>query len=186
MNTYDFVQMALLALGGKVTGKTKLQKTIYFLGVLTSEIDELGYSAHFYGPYSAEVEYAVNRLRSLGFVEQRQVGAGAVDRFGFELSRNDYALGDQGKAVATAKAEKNHDIYKRIVTAAQRLKKAGNLDYMKLSIAAKTYFMLDQKDGTSTLSELSDLAAKFGWSVTTQQVKEAAAFLNTLELVELG
>jgi len=55
MNTYDFVHLALYAMGGEIRGKTKLQKTIYFLGRLSNHIDELGYNPHFYGPYSSEV-----------------------------------------------------------------------------------------------------------------------------------
>ena len=30
METYDFVQLTLLAMGGEIKGKTKLQKMVYF------------------------------------------------------------------------------------------------------------------------------------------------------------
>ncbi len=70
MNTYDFVQLALYSLGGEIKGRTKLQKTIYFLAI-TSGADphEFGFGPHFYGPYSEEVADAVDRLKSLGFVD---------------------------------------------------------------------------------------------------------------------
>ena len=35
MTPYDFVQLTLYAAGGKIRGKTRLQKTVYFLGLLT-------------------------------------------------------------------------------------------------------------------------------------------------------
>lgn len=51
MNTRDFVALTLREAGGEICGKTKLQKLLYFVGVLTDCLDELGYRAHFYGPY---------------------------------------------------------------------------------------------------------------------------------------
>jgi hypothetical protein len=54
-----------------------------------------------------------------------------------------------------------------------------------LSIAAKTYFMLGEKKGNSTMAELAELANKFGWSITTQQFHEAATYLSSLGLVNL-
>jgi hypothetical protein len=57
--------------------------------------------------------------------------------------------------------------------------------YVKLSIAAKTYFMLGEKKGNAMMAELTDLATKFGWKVTQQQVFEAATYLSSLGLVNL-
>jgi HD superfamily phosphohydrolase len=69
MSPYDFVHLTCHALGGEIKGRTKLQKTDYFLGVLTDSLPELGYRPHFYGPYSAEVAGAVGKLRARGFVD---------------------------------------------------------------------------------------------------------------------
>ena len=62
MNTYNFVHLTLHALGGQVRGKTKLQKMVYFAGILTGAIEELGYRPHYYGPYSSEVTDAMGRF----------------------------------------------------------------------------------------------------------------------------
>ena len=55
MDVKDFVQLSLLAMGGQIQGKTNVQKKVYFLGLITDCLDDLGYRAHFYGPYSDEV-----------------------------------------------------------------------------------------------------------------------------------
>ncbi len=185
MSAYDFVHLTLHALGGEIKGKTKLQKTMYFVGLLTETLDDLNYRPHFYGPYSAEVAGAVDRLRSLGFVEQNITGRGSVDQAGFEVARYDFTLNEQGKRIAQVKAEKHPEEWQKIQNAIRFLQRADDLDYVKLSIAAKTYFMIGEKKEVASEEGLAQLANKFGWSVTPQQVKEAGHFLAKLGLVEI-
>jgi uncharacterized protein YwgA len=96
MKAYDFVHLVLHASGGRIQGRTKLQKVVYFAGVLTGMHEHLGYRAHYYGPYSSTVTAAVDELRALGFLEQRIASGGAIDSKGFEVARYDYALTDCG------------------------------------------------------------------------------------------
>src|SRR5271170_1950900 len=104
MNTYDFVQLGLFKLGGEIKGRTKLQKTIYFLAVTTGHNPEdFGYRPHFYGPYSEEVAEAVDRLKALGFVTQSIAGGGGYDNRGFEVARFDFKLNVEGEQIANAK-----------------------------------------------------------------------------------
>ncbi|MGB2988124.1 MAG: hypothetical protein WBE26_19830 [Phycisphaerae bacterium] len=184
MNAYDFVHLAFLAVGGEIRGKTRLQKTIYFLGVLTKSVDELGFHAHYYGPYSEEVADAMGRLTVLGFVDQNVVGGGAVNEFGFEVARYDYRLNEDGRAIAEWKAKQHPDEMQKLRDAAEKLKWAGDLDYMKLSVAAKTYFMLETKE-RATMAELTKQARRFGWRVSEDEVRKAGEYLSQLGLVEL-
>ena len=185
MDANDFVLLALRAMGGEIRGKTKLQKTVYFLGLMTGHLDDLGYRAHFYGPYSEEVADAANRLKSVGFVERSVAGMGAVDQSGFEVCRTDFALNDDGEQIAEDKAAASPRSWRKLQDAAEILRKAGDIDYMKLSIAAKTYFMLGEKKGKATMGELVDVAKRFGWKVSKVQVQKAARYLNKLDLVTL-
>jgi uncharacterized protein YwgA len=186
VNAYDFVHLSLYAMGDEIKGKTKLQKAIYFLGVLSEMLPDLGYRPHYYGPYSAEVAGAVDRLRALGFLDQRTASAGAVDQSGFEVARYDIALTESGNRMAKAKAARDPQAWNMIQNAVRSFKKAEDLDYMKLSIAAKTYFMLGEKREQATIDELASLARRFGWTVTPAQITEAARFLERLSLVKLG
>ena len=99
MDLRDFVALTMLAAGGEVQGKTKLQKLVYFMGVLSEQLDELGYRPHFYGPYSDEVAYAIGQLCGIGVVDQNETEWG-YDRRGFEVKRYDYRLNEAGKQYA--------------------------------------------------------------------------------------
>lgn len=183
MNTYDFVHLVLFASGSKICGKTKLQKRVYFAGILTGRVEELGYRPHFYGPYSAEVAGAVDRLRAIGFVDHSIAASNAYDQSGFELARHDFRLNVAGERAAEAKSKKGPEIWRNIEAAIAALDDTGEEDYMKLSIAAKAFFMLGQKKEGASISELTKLARRFGWSISDNDIQEAAEFLQKLDLV---
>jgi len=185
MDTKEFVLLSLLAMGSEIQGKTKLQKTVYFLGLMTGCIDDLGYRAHFYGPYSDEVSDAIGWLSTIGAVNLTSSSGGAVDRSGFEVRRYDYCFNKEGKRFAEVTSSRYPDFWKKLQDAADLLKRAGELDYMKLSIAAKTYFMLQETNGQASEKDLARLATRFGWKVTPQQVQEAASYLQRLELAQI-
>src|SRR5690242_11799546 len=121
MEAKDFVPMALLALGGEVQGKTKLQKIVYFLGLMTGLEEELGYRAHFYGPYSDDVAAAVGWLKTIGAVEQFSLGRKATDQSGFEIRRYDFRLNDQGRKFAEATARRYPEVMSQLRKAVSRL-----------------------------------------------------------------
>jgi uncharacterized protein YwgA len=73
MDAKDFVTLTLLIADGEIRGKTKLQKMVYFYGLMTSQLNELGYRAHFYGPYSDDV--AGNFVRSGRSIRTSPTGA---------------------------------------------------------------------------------------------------------------
>jgi uncharacterized protein len=184
MSPYDFVHLSLLAVGDEIRGRTKLQKTIYFLGVLAKTLPELGYRPHFYGPYSDAVASSVNRLKSLGFVTENSVGAGVVGSSGFEIARHDFRLTEEGKRIAQEKAKRNPDVWKRIKDAAAHFLQAGDVDYMKMSVAAKTFFILSDSGKPATSTELSDSATRLGWNPTAREIEESIEFLQRLGLVK--
>lgn len=181
MTAYDFVHLALHAAGGEVRGRTMLQKVVYFAGVLTGHLDRLGYRAHYYGPYSADVAEAVEELRGLNFLEQRAVAYGATDANGFEKTRYDYKLTEEGKAVAEEKAVAWADEWVRIRDAVRRLAEAKVTDYVRLAIAAKTYLLSQQFGRPLPPDSLKQKTAEHGWKAfTDEQYSEAVAFLETV------
>ena len=184
METADFVQLALLVNDGEIRGKTALQKKIYFLGLLTDCAEELGYRPHFYGPYSAEVADAITYLKAIHVLEEDVEPCGIVDESGFEVKRHDFRLNDAGHKLAERRASDNPQLWKKVKSAAKILREAGDLDYVLLSIAAKTYYMLGKKRGSATAQQLADLAPRFGWKVEPQQVNQAAKYLRKIGLVE--
>jgi hypothetical protein len=87
-----------------------------------------------------------------------------VDHRGFEMARHDYFLTDEGKEFADAKAQVNADLWGNVQNAAEVIKKAGDLNYMELSIAAKAYFALTKLRGSASLEEIHALLPQFGWN----------------------
>jgi len=184
MKTYDFVHLVLYAAGGKIEGRTKLQKMVYFTGVLTKREHELGFRAHFYGPYSPDVAGAVDKLRALSFLRQTSSGGGAFDNRGLEVARYDYELTEDGTLIAQEKTRNYSNEWKRIKAAVKRLIASDPNDYVKLSIAAKTYFLHGKLKGTTSAGELERLSEHFGWRVTKDEICEAFNWLKTVRLVE--
>jgi uncharacterized protein YwgA len=183
MNPYDFVHLTLHALGGEIQGRTKLQKTVYFLGIFTDSLDDLGYRPHFYGPYSDLVTAAVARLKALGFVTESTLGSGAIGDGGFEIARHDFNLTKEGKRIAEEKALQNPDVWLKLKTAVDRFKKAGYIDYMRMSVAAKTYFVLKAMGKPATAEELSEAAKTLGWQAKPHDIDDSISFLRKLDLV---
>jgi hypothetical protein len=185
MKTFDFVQLAISALGSEIQGKTNLQKRIFFLGELTGQLDELGYRPHFYGPYSDDVAAAVEDLKTVGFLDQNVQSSAGYDESGFERRRYDYQLTETGRSVANAKKARNAELWTQLGKAVDKLKSAGDLDYMRLSLAAKIYFLLGKQQGEATRDQLARLARQFGWRVTPKEITDAGTFLEQLGLVTI-
>jgi uncharacterized protein YwgA len=183
MNPYDIVHLTLYAFGGRIEGRTKLQKTIYFVGIFTDSLPDLGYRPHFYGPYSDLVTAAVARLKSLGFLTESTLGSGAVGVAGFEIARHDFQLTKQGEQIADEKAKLNPDAWSRLKEAVERVKNAGSIDYMRMSVAAKTYYMLRAKGKSATPEELCESARSLGWETKPQEIEQSISFLQKLGLV---
>jgi len=178
MTTYDFVHIVIHAAGDRIEGRTKLQKVVYFAGVLTGELQKLGYRPHYYGPYSSAVADAVQELRGLKFLEQHAQSEGATDESGFEMTRYDYALTPEGKAVAEEKAARWPDVWGRIGEAMGRLKGANVQDYVRLAIAAKAHLLSQAAGQVLPADALRQKAAEHGWKAfTDEQYAEAVRFL---------
>jgi uncharacterized protein YwgA len=182
MTPYDFIQLTLHASGGKIQGRTKLQKTVYFLSLMTGHLDVLGYQAHYYGPYSAEVAEAVSTLEGIGFASSTVSSVGSVDPQGFEIRRSDYTLTEEGIRAAQRKAQAMPKLFQQIREGVEALRQAGDLDYVRLSIAAKAYYLLQQRKAPVAEHELPQLARTFGWAVSEQQIREGLAYLKKLKL----
>ena len=64
MNSTDFLLSVIAAFGGRVDGRTLLQKRAYFVSLLSDIDPGLNFDAHYYGPYSATVDNTLGRLES--------------------------------------------------------------------------------------------------------------------------
>jgi uncharacterized protein YwgA len=176
----DVLVVAYKAFEGDMRGKTLLQKRVYFLSVMLG-ID-MGYEAHYYGPYSEKVATINSELKSLGYVSESS-SAWVYDQRGFEMARHDFKLSELGTRLADRKAEGQPQLWIQIQKAAQVVRKAGDLDYMELSIAAKAYYVLNKLNGKATLEDIAGMLPKFGWSVKKEELEKATDFLAKTDLI---
>ena len=181
MNTRHLIMLLLDTHGGRLEGKTKLQKELYFLSILLNI--PLEYKAHYYGPYSNAVELSLDELIGVGFINSRSESYG-VDSVGFEIKKNIYDVSDHGKKwVATLKDE-NKDEYAKINSFVGKLKDIGDPDYFKLSLAAKAYYVLLKENLPSglTTDQIKAKSKEVGWPISDADVNVAAAILLKLDL----
>lgn len=183
MNVRDFVLLVLEAMGGQVCGKTRLQKQVYFVGQLTRADVPLGYKAHYYGPYSARVENALDELWSLGLIEKRTNNSGQPGDRGYEKVRYDFSLTEAGRRAVDRIKQACPKDAAAISAAGQRLAAAGNLHYMQLAAAAKIHFILRQgRKPMMNEKEIRETAQRLNWQLGEQDMEQATGLLLNLDL----
>jgi len=179
MNTSQFVLSLIAASGGNLQGRTLLQKKGYFASLLTGIPVNLGYQAHYYGPYSATIDGTLTQLKNLGFVEEASTGFGVVSG-GFEMRRYDYCLTNDGWKILEPLLESAE--YKRIEEAVHKIRDAGEPNYMELSIAAKAFYILQKQGKGMSGTELLTEAKNFNWNISPESLGRAVEFLKRVDL----
>jgi len=184
MKARHLILMVLNAWGGKIESKTKLHKIIYFISLLLGK--DLKFQAHYYGPYSLEVEQGIDELVGAGFLNVKRDVLGINIKFGFEAKRYEFSLTKSGKKLAKTLKKENPDDSKTIRKFVKKLKEIGDPDYLSLSIAAKAYFILDKEEKAMTKDDIMTKASNFGWKVGEEDINVAVEILSELDFVEKG
>lgn len=182
VNVRHVVLLAVEQVGNRPNGKTYLQKLCYFVQRLTKE--HLGFRAHYYGPYSDQVSAELSYLTGAGLLNETRRGSGIAGQGGWEIARFDYSLTDQGRQ-ALALLEEQLPEAAQIRESIQRVMAAGDQNYVDLSFAAKTDWILDSEHGPMTVDGIARAATRFNWNVAGTDVQKAANFLAKLGLVQV-
>jgi len=182
MKTRHLILMLLLASGGTILTKKKIQKELYFLALIARK--DLKYRAHYYGPYSSEVEEGLDELIGAGFVNVKEEVFGIDSSRGFEFKRFDFSLTKSGGKLAKILANKNLEVYQTIEGFINNLKELGDPDYLSLSLAAKAHFILSKEGKSMKRSEIGDKAKEFGWNVNDNDIDTAISILKKMGFVK--
>jgi uncharacterized protein YwgA len=180
MKVRDIVLLIIQCYGGRLPGRTLLQKVAYFV-CEKLKVDP-GFRAHYYGPYSADVDRALGELKSLGFVTEDALAWGISERFG-ELKRFDYRLSPDGETLLAELRRRDSVGCERIEALVDEIRKIVGTDYRELSLAAKTYFIVKRQNRPVTLSEVKTEAQKLDWNLSPESLNKAARLLQQLNLV---
>jgi len=179
MKARDFVLFAHGAFNGGISGRTALQKKVYFLSVMLDQ--DLGFGAHYYGPYSAQIAEANAELKSLDYLREN-INVYGWNHNGFEMARYDYSLTEDGLKLLDRKKSRFPEEWQKIQNCADLMKDAGNLNYMELAMAAKAYFVLIQQGGKANRNTIKAVAEKLGWSISETELDRAIDFLDKIHL----
>lgn len=184
MRTDEILMLVLHECDSKmVTGRTLLQKTIYFL----NEKNNFGieFKPHYYGPYSSEVADAAESLKESGIIKEFVVEIPTFDtQGGFEAKRYTYTLTEIGTEIAKNLEKKHFDTAEKIKDQLYSMEKLdGIYNYNNLSIAAKMYHILKIEKKNMTIDEIHEEAKALGWNVGMVESEKAINFLKDLKLV---
>lgn len=178
MEPRHLLLMILDACENKIQSKTKLHKIAYFTSIILKE--DFDFDAHYYGPYSQQIEDGLGELIGLGFLDVNILSYGTDSNIGFEKKRYDYQVTQSGKQISDHIKGKYSQQYSTIAQSVKKLKDKG---YIELSIAAKAYFILNKENQPLTLEQIRSKAREFRWNIAGPEIESAVQILEELELV---
>ena len=182
MRDRHLILMLLKASGGSIASKTKIHKEVYFLSLILDE--DFGFQAHYYGPYSPNVEQGLDELMGAGFVEKESTVFGINKNQGFEYKRYDFSLTKSGEKLAEELLGEHPEYYRKIENFIKTLDELGGPDYLSLSIAAKAFYIIDRIGETMNAAQISEKANDFGWRIKRRDINRAIKILDHLCLTE--
>ena len=190
-NDMHIIDIILLVIkdekGDKLRGRTLLQKKIYFLSVLMEH--DLGFTAHYFGPYSSYVAGHLDSLVNYGILKETLVPLSSnppkPSPLG-EIRKHTYIysiIPDAFKDVWKVTEKKSgFDEWK------QKLKVINSqsiaCDSNRLSIAAKIHYIVDW-EGEKNAEEVLRTAREYGWDFARKDIENVFSFLTELELVSV-
>ncbi len=172
--------LALLAEnpGGKIAGRTILQKQVYFAALKLSE--DYHFTPYFYGPYSAKVSDALDNLVGMNFVGESVQAWGSGQRYEYSLAEDGRKMlrALKGDRISSAEVKEVRHVVETLLE--ERLAQ----DTPQLSCAAKVHFIVGRAGRKISLQEVQTEAKTLGWAFTTEEAKQVLGALKKLGLVE--
>ena len=92
LNDMETVEVVVAAAGGELTGRTRLQKSVYLLNLLGLD-SEFSFEYHYYGPYSAELAQSATDACLLSGLEEELCYRS--DGVSFSVYRSTHQLPDR-------------------------------------------------------------------------------------------
>lgn len=183
MEISDAILVAIKAAGGTISGRTAIQKLVYF--AVYFKLVESKYKPHYYGPYSTEVSTILQELTYLNFINEE---VETRETTGFTVSedwkRYFYTISKDGDEIIKHLKNENKSEYKQISDLVKICKETANLDGNTLSWAAKVHYILLKQDKSMTPKEVTTSAQSFGWDLSKNQIKDGEKLLIKLHLAE--
>jgi uncharacterized protein YwgA len=175
-NESALIIMVVDAAGGFIEGKTTLQKWLYFFSVKTNT--NLGYIAHFYGPYSKTISRKLDDLISSDFLFE----SCRLTQHGRLIYT--YALTEDGKNIAIDLKKNQQEIYQTLKEIVEICNNTVGNNVNILSWASKVYYLLREKGKEITYGEIEKIGKNLGWELSEKEIDSGVKLLSALNLAK--
>jgi uncharacterized protein len=176
LRTSELILLIVEANGGRIDGKTTIQKLTYFSKLKLPLKDSPAFRPHYYGPYSATVDFELDKLVALGFLEQSM--RPTINRrmmYCYKLTRS-------GKSIVQALVRRYHQQFDTISSIVAVSKKSSGLNPTSLSYAAKVHYILKNAAKPMSSDEVADQAKDKGWEIDDRGIQRGLKILSGLKL----
>ena len=180
MDERDIIRLVIHANKGKIRGRTAIQKIIYLSCKLIKELKLPNYTAHYYGPYSSDVAYALRDLVAYNFVKETSNQDGNYITYEYELTNDGRAIVE---TETLKKYQNEYDEIKKIIEKCNEYCNDG-LDINELSYATKIYHVVENEGSDITLKKVLEKAKDYNWKINPDGASRGVELLRSLKLVE--
>ena len=181
MDVYDTIYAVLSANDNKIRGRTVIQKIVYLSSKKLTSIDVPPYKAHYYGPFSPGLGWALEKMVSYYFLYEANTPGSMYE--GYE-----YGLTKDGEEIAEHAKEQNNGMFERVDEIVKICRDFCDLKTAPLSYASKIHYLLysSETDGSMSLSDAVEYAKKLQWQVSEDNVEQGVNLLEQLNLVTVS
>jgi uncharacterized protein len=175
IDTDDLILLILLASDdhNKIDAKTVIQKIAYF------SVNSLGikndFLPHYFGPYSQQVVFALDKLISMGFVEEKSIITPNSRRM------YSYSLTKDGKTYSSQIHKKYPKQFSAIKKIVQTIKDIPGDRLNNVSCAAKIHYLAKISMEQLTINSAIKKAQSQGWSLDEKQIINGIKTLHEIE-----
>ncbi len=181
MDVYDTIYAILDANDNTIRGRTVIQKIVYLSSKKIPNLDVPPYKAHYYGPFSRGLGWALETMVSCYFLYEDIPPGSMYEGYKYRLTKD-------GQEIAKISKEKNGDMFERIAEIVKVCRDFCDLKSAPLSYASKIHYLLNSHESSVGMSfpDAVEYAKKLQWKVSECNVGQGAELLERLELVTVS
>ena len=177
MDVYDTIYAILDANNNTIRGRTVIQKIVYLTSQKIPNLDVPPYKAHYYGPFSRGLGWALETMVSCYFLYEDNPPGSMYEGYKYSLTKDGHEI------VKTSK-EENAAMFEKIAEIVKVCRDFCDLKPTPLSYAAKIHYLLNSHtDGGMSFPDAVEYAKKLQWKVSENNVEQGVKLLERLELV---
>ncbi len=179
-DVHDTIYSVLDANNGTIRGRTAIQKLVYLSSKKIPELDVPPYVAHYYGPFSPGLGWALEKMVSYSFLYEASTPGSIYDGY-------TYGLTNDGQEIVKKTKEKYKDMFGKVAEIVKTCRDFCELKTAPLSYASKIHYLFcsEHKDDMS-FSDAVEYARKLGWNVSKDDVEQGAQLLERLNLARIS